>query len=179
MHDITHYCTTVCIHLQALFLNSFFVMKTSLEKDIFNEMIVAHEIPFHMIPKLMGLHIKWLGYLFHFPWPCFTNTESILYTSIWRSIAQLLKELTCINMSDFYNSNTEVGLCHEKDKGSVFPTIYSMGMDCEEGTKYSCFKSWSWYSQLLSAWSSKVANKLLAHLCGSNGHVGYYFQSPS
>ena len=57
----THYYTTVCIHLQALFLNSFFIMKTSLEKDIFNEMIVAHEIPFHMIPKSMGLHIKWSG----------------------------------------------------------------------------------------------------------------------
>ena len=33
-------------------------MKDLLEKDIFNEIIVAHEIPFHMIPKSMGLHIS-------------------------------------------------------------------------------------------------------------------------
>ena len=68
MHEFTHYCTTVCIHLQALFLNSSFIMKSLLEKDIFHEMIVAHEIHFHMIPQSMELHIKWSGYLFYFPW---------------------------------------------------------------------------------------------------------------
>ena len=77
MHEFTHYCTTVCIHLQALFLNSFFIIKTLLEKDILNKIIVAHEIIFHIIPKSMELHIKWSDYLFYF-----TNTESILYTSV-------------------------------------------------------------------------------------------------
>ena len=29
----------------------FFIVENLLKKDIFNEIIVAHEIPFHMIPK--------------------------------------------------------------------------------------------------------------------------------
>ena len=38
-------------------------MKSLLEKDIFNEMIVAHEIPFDMIPKSMRLQMISLSIL--------------------------------------------------------------------------------------------------------------------
>ena len=113
MHEFTHYCTTVWIHLQALFLNSFFIMKTSLEKDIFNEMIIAHEIPFHMLPKSMELYINWLGYQFYFPWPCFTNTESILYRGQHVNIAAasapvFLPFFTCSTESFLFKSVSAV-----------------------------------------------------------------------
>ena len=65
-------------------------MKSLLEKDIFNEMIVAQEIPFSYYTKINGIAYIMIGLSILLP--CFTNTESILYTSVWRSIAQMAIE---------------------------------------------------------------------------------------
>ena len=44
-------------------------MKNLLGKDIFNEMIVAHEVPFHMIPKSIGIAYKLIGLSILLPLP--------------------------------------------------------------------------------------------------------------
>ena len=78
-----------------------------------------------------------------FPWPCFINTESILYTSVWRSYH---KSLTCI-MSMYYVSiiaTCRLGYTIRKIRNQSFQPYLAWVWTAN----YSCFKSWSWYSQL-------------------------------